>query len=97
MSWICVGCHQVQETKNGFAPVLNHTHHVVEQAPPVDNEHVAPGCELFDSTTASAPVTVPIAETAGPIAGLTADELAKLRTEMKGMTAEELKQLLGEL
>lgn len=93
MSWICVGCHQVQESKDKFAPVPNHTCHVVEQAPPIDNEHVSPGCELF---TASTPVAT-ITENAGKMVGLSADELAKLRTEMKGMTAEELKQLLGEL
>ena len=26
MSWICIGCQQVQEDANSFAPVLNHTH-----------------------------------------------------------------------
>lgn len=33
MSWICVGCKQVQATKSAFMPVMNHTHQIVQVAP----------------------------------------------------------------
>lgn len=38
MSWVCIGCGQVQASKNTFAPVMNHTHIVREvEAPTAAN------------------------------------------------------------
>lgn len=34
MSWICVGCGQVQATKDAFAPTPNHFHIIKEQPAP---------------------------------------------------------------
>lgn len=82
MSWICVGCRQVQETQTGFAPVLNHTHSVIAQQPPVYNEHVAPGCELF---------------TAGEPAESQLQRDVRAALEKDGANADLIRELLGQI
>lgn len=47
MTWICVGCKQVQDKKDQFAPVLNHTHYVEEvQAAPEAKPHEEDNTDL---------------------------------------------------